>query len=417
MGLSRQPVGASTVLLLLLVSGGSFVYVAPPTNVVVSCQNLNTRVSWDYRSPQPRTVFRVTITGSSGSHEENTTEHTWYDLSPFVWRSATHYQDFLYVTVEAVQGAHQSEAIKSQSFSFNNLKTVHKTCVLDFPRAQLDVGELTSVTFENPLKLYPQLNDASELQITAIAAGQEFTGLCLEQHPICKVDVTFVEGQTKCVRLRGVLFNRRGLCQVSFRDEDGICSHEEVKEVDEKVAAIIVGSLFVLVIIVLIVIIWWVKAWSMQTSNLPVILVSKPHQRLYHPQEKVKISPVFLCSSSKSPAIKPSMSGVCSEYHSWGAQLEDQHQQLEDQHQQLEDQHQQLEDQHQQLEDQHQQLEAEGLMSKGTEEDSTDDSTRTDSVSVSSQDEEQQPVSPYDRSHFVEVDMGVGDMVTGYTGE
>lgn len=63
--------------------------------------------------------------------------------------------------------------------------------------------------------------------------------------------------------------------------------------------------------------------------------------------------------------------------------------------------------------------EAEGFISGGvgTDEDSADDSLKTECISVSSQDEERESVSPYDSPHFLVLDMGDGDMATGYSGK
>lgn len=51
-----------------------------------------------------------------------------------------------------------------------------------------------------------------------------------------------------------------------------------------------------------------------------------------------------------------------------------------------------------------------GLLS----DDSADDSEKTECVSVHSEEEEEEEERPYDRPHVLQVDMGDGDMVTGY---
>lgn len=53
------------------------------------------------------------------------------------------------------------------------------------------------------------------------------------------------------------------------------------------------------------------------------------------------------------------------------------------------------------------------LDANGTDEDSTDDSMKTECISISSTDEER---DHYDRPHIVQMDMGNGDLVIGYTG-
>lgn len=72
-----------------------------------------------------------------------------------------------------------------------------------------------------------------------------------------------------------------------------------------------------------------------------------------------------------------------------------------------------------QLEDSNQELQALGLISgeNGTDNNSPDDSVQIECISVSFQDEERESVSPYDSPHFVMLDMGNGDMVTGYSGK
>lgn len=72
-----------------------------------------------------------------------------------------------------------------------------------------------------------------------------------------------------------------------------------------------------------------------------------------------------------------------------------------------------------QLKDSNEDVEAVGFIcgGMGTDEDSAEDSLKTECVSVSSQDEERESVSPYDSPHFLVLDMGDGDMVTGYSGK
>lgn len=72
-----------------------------------------------------------------------------------------------------------------------------------------------------------------------------------------------------------------------------------------------------------------------------------------------------------------------------------------------------------QLEDGNQELESLGLISgeNERENDSTDDSDQIECISVGSQEEERESISPYDSPHFVMMDLGDGDMVTGYSGK
>lgn len=67
------------------------------------------------------------------------------------------------------------------------------------------------------------------------------------------------------------------------------------------------------------------------------------------------------------------------------------------------------------LEGSNQELEAAGLMPKGhrTDDDSADDSERTECVFMDSEEGEEER-SPYDCRQNLQMDMGDGDMVTGY---
>lgn len=60
-------------------------------------------------------------------------------------------------------------------------------------------------------------------------------------------------------------------------------------------------------------------------------------------------------------------------------------------------------------------LEAAGWIPKGhrTDDDSADDSEKTECVSMDSKEGEEER-SPYDRPHNLQIDMGDGDMATGY---
>lgn len=56
-----------------------------------------------------------------------TREHH-YDLTKFFWESSNRFLAISYVTVTAVEGDEESTAAKSNTFSFNNLKTVDTKC-------------------------------------------------------------------------------------------------------------------------------------------------------------------------------------------------------------------------------------------------------------------------------------------------
>lgn len=59
---------------------------------------------------------------------ETETTECQYDLTSFLWGSESRYMDNYYVSVVAVEGGESSEAVLSQTFSFNSVKTVDVMC-------------------------------------------------------------------------------------------------------------------------------------------------------------------------------------------------------------------------------------------------------------------------------------------------
>ncbi|XP_069023853.1 interferon gamma receptor 1 [Embiotoca jacksoni] len=309
---------------LLLIGGVSAVFVPPPTNLTLSCQNLQTTVRWDYSKQHPETRFRVNIIAFSSLDEAETTDHH-YDLSHFVWKSE-HYMDYLYVTVTAVQGGNESAAVTSNSLSFNYLKTVHTTCYLDFPRVDVSVEKnRTAVTFRNPVRFYKELNglliktphDNNRFKFTVSLVGDDtsrpehFEGSCTFKESTCKLDV-FPKGRTVCVTLKGWLFTEEGRKQLEFRETDRIFYSGSVGGVQEVVLAIILLSVLVLVVVLSVIAICWTKAWDWteQPNNLKVVKHKDPPPK-YHP---VDISRVFVPEnrndrSSSGSSDQESMSG------------------------------------------------------------------------------------------------------------
>ncbi|MED6255728.1 hypothetical protein ATANTOWER_013973, partial [Ataeniobius toweri] len=367
----------------------------PPSNVTVNCQNLQTTVSWDYSEHQPHTIFRVKTFGPNTvrSFEANTTDHH-YDLSHFVWESQEHYQAFLCVSVTAIQGGKQSEDVRSKSFSFNMLNPVNIKCMLDFPPVDVLGTEMgASVRFQNPLKFYNELNRTittdSELQYT-VSSAAEFEGSCHVTEDNCKRDVTFPDGVEECVTLKGhLLVGRLGVNIITFKETEKFCSEKTVEGVI--VLAVTLGSIFVVILIVAVVVILKVNAWTMNTVTPPTYLMNlegaDSQQRFCtisaNPE---KISPVSIFKPYESTKHLQTSNVGCD--HDHPAQRRERFQWNP---------------------------EAVGFMSgaNGTDEDSADDSVQTECVSISSTEEE---ISPYDSPHFVTMDMGAGEMVTGYTG-
>ncbi|KAM4543135.1 uncharacterized protein PAE49_019550 isoform 2-T2 [Odontesthes bonariensis] len=392
---------------VLLISGVSSFLVPPPANVTVSCQNLKTTVHWDYSRGQPQTSFKVKIETSNGkSHEGYTSDHL-YDLSDFVWQSEAHYMDFMCVKVTAIQGGNKSEAVPSNSFSFNDFKAVDTKCVLDFPPVDVNENENgASVRFPNPFYFYEKLKRSVKPHA---ANGPTFTfstkfGDFQRESPactvsrICEVDVTFPEGVERCVTLEGYYRTRKDLTRVMFRETDTICVTEE----NVVLLAAVPASVIALTIVVVVIIICVVKAWTMSTDDLPKplifdkktqrpddskvgemnILVPKPeicpvpfHKPVKTPNDH---SGNFLDSSARSDS---SQSVTCST----------ERKQLYD--------------------GRGQDLESEN----GTDNVSSNDSTNTECIYTDCEDEEEDSPSPYDAPHCIRVDLGDGDMVDGYS--
>ncbi|KAK5606933.1 hypothetical protein CRENBAI_012869 [Crenichthys baileyi] len=394
-----MPLDDAFTALLLIICGVSSVAVPPPSNVTVSCQNVQTTVSWDYNEHQPHTIFQVNITGSNPvrSFVANTTDHQ-YDLSHFVWESQEHYQAFLCVIVTAIQGGKRSETVRSKSFSFNMLKPVDIKCMLDFPLVRVLVTEMgASVRFQNPLWFYNELKRTikpdSVLKYT-VSSAEEFEGSCHVTEANCKLDVTFRNGVEECVTLKGkVVLDSLGVNPIPFKETEKFCSEKTVEGVI--VLAVTLGSIFVVILIVAVVVILKVKAWTMNTVTPPTYLMNlegADSQQTFctisaNPE---KISPVSIFKPYESTKHLQTSNVGCDHDHPARGPYEGRERFQRN-------------------------LEAVGFISRanGTDEDSADDSVQTECVSISSTEEE---ISPYDSPHFVTMDMGAGEMVTGYTG-
>ncbi|XP_041789472.1 interferon gamma receptor 1 isoform X2 [Chelmon rostratus] len=394
--------GAFTALLLM--SGVSAVIVPPPTNVAVSCQNLKVTVSWEYSQQQPETSFRVHIKGATGESEKETTVHQ-YDLTPFIWAYEERYMDNFFVTVTAVQGGNQSEAVQSETFSFNYLKPTVRRCELDFPHVTLNVKEAT-VTFRNPLHFYSELKQADKpddasFKFYVSSKHGDVANDCTVKEENCRCDISFPEGVDKCVSLRGMLFDGIGVNQVMFRQTGDICESNEAGV--HVITLVVLLSLTAFIIIVITILICKAKAWTMETPSLPKPLQPDLRERdlRYDIVSDTDISAVGL-TVKKKPLI-------CSEEENYPAKNL-QHCSSDFQPPYSSSMDRGL------LEGRNQELEAVALISEGhrTDEDSADDSEKTECVSINLEEEEEER-SPYDSPHVLQVDMGDGDMATGYT--
>ncbi|KAM4749938.1 interferon gamma receptor 1 isoform 1-T2 [Anableps anableps] len=399
--------------LLLIICWVSSAAVPPPSNVTLRCQNLQTTVSWDYSKHQPQTVFWVNITGSKSvsPFKANTTEHQ-YDLSHFVLGSKEHYLTFLVVSVTAVQGGKQSEAVLSKSFSFDQLESVDIKCSLDFPPVTVHVAEqVASVKFQNPLRFYKELyrtvNFISNavLIYTVSSAANTFEGKCLVTEITCKLDVMFPDNVEACVTLKGdLLFGNLGNDQVAFKETKKFCAEKQALY-GEVELGVMLGSIFLIVLIVAVAAICKVEAW---TTKIPYPLIQVDPRRNSEQQSfippvnpehnKVSVSPPckssLLDSKGDNCPERPQASNTSCDYD---------HHPIQHYSERC-------------IKGSNPNLGTGDLTSgaNGTDDDSTDGSEKTECVSLSSTEGER---SPYDCPHVhFQTELGDGEMVFGYSG-
>ncbi|MEQ2285548.1 hypothetical protein AMECASPLE_033052 [Ameca splendens] len=222
----------------------------------------------------------------------------------------------------------------------------------------------------------------------------QFEGRCLVTEDNCKLDVTFPDDVEECVTLKGqLLVDSLGVNPITFKETEKFCSEKTVEGVI--VLAVTLGAIFVVMLIVAVVVILKVNAWTMNTVTPPTYLMklegADSQQRFCtisaNPE---KISPVSIFKPYESTEHLQTSNVGCDHDHPATVP-------------------------YQRRERLQWNPEAVGFMSgaNGTDEDSADDSVHTECVSISSTEEE---ISPYDIPHFVMMDMGAGEMVTGYTG-
>ncbi|XP_035516426.1 interferon gamma receptor 1 [Morone saxatilis] len=360
-----SPDGAFAALLLLLVSGVSAVIVLPPTNVSVSCQNLRVTASWEYSEQQPKTVFSIDVSGSFGK-EFNTTNHQ-YDLSDFIWESDDHYMGKYCVTVTAIQGGTRSQPVKSKVFAFNDLKTATK-CELDFPPVALikkDSGAM--ISFKNPFNFYRELKlakkkDSAFIYFTVVVPpDDEYDSKCYLDQEDC---VFFLKGVEKCVVLKGRLYESPAGGQVKFREKDHICMTESTDF--HMVTLVILLSVVAVVLVVVMTIICKVKAWTMdKLPDLPKPLWTVIREQGVYPTDG---STDFHQVSCADDSVRTECLSMDEE--------EEEEQKEEEQKEEEQKEEEQKEE----------------------------------------QEEEDIPLDRnYDRHHFVQMDMGDGDMVDAYS--
>lgn len=382
-------------VLLLLISGVSAVSVLPPTNVRVSCQNVKVSVGWDYRTkPQ---IFRGTLHPWNCTFE--TTDHE-YDLSNCIWKSGDEkYLGFMYVTVAAVQDGIKSEAEKSNTFSFKSSGTVDTKCSLEFPPVKLELKEkMPTVSFQNPLKFYKEMaqKDTREYKIDFTVKNEQgaCTTSCTDEK-ICQCNtVSFKEGVKKCVNVSGWLLVRTGAQQVEFKETETCMVSPPQSGFNEMILAAVLSTLLLFVLIVVTACICKLKAWTFNPSDtLPSSLKDSAGNQSKHPPNPTRphisrISVESLGSSQDDPedTVLLKDTGQPADNSSAGSDYNPSNScYAERPH-----------------------LDSSASDRSGTDDDSGDDSVKTECVSIEER-------SAYDCPHVM-MDMGGGDMVTGYTG-
>ncbi|XP_028462115.1 interferon gamma receptor 1-like [Perca flavescens] len=266
----------SGVLLLLLSRAAAAAIVPPPTNVKLSCLNLDVVVTWEYSEQGPQTRFLVHIEGSEGEPYQNETTDHRYDLSDYIWASEERYMDNYHVNVTAVEGGNRSKPVSSETFSFNRLKTVKIECELDFPPVDVDEKDSgATVSFVNPLHHYDRLKHAvktgaTTFEFTISSDAGNITESCKAGETICKRNISFPEGVKKCVSLNGSLVHGELRRNVLFTKTHDICATASI-ELPAIALAIMLFFLFV-VISAITFLICKAKAWTMKLPGLPSAL-------------------------------------------------------------------------------------------------------------------------------------------------
>ncbi|KAM8878289.1 uncharacterized protein AB9W97_014197 [Spinachia spinachia] len=365
--------GAFRVLLLLL-SGASAV--APPGGLELTCHNQQVTVRWEDGGPRRGTSYRVDVVASAGGGHTDETTGNQYDLTPFVWASEDRYLAFYSVYVTAREGENRSEPTRTQTFTFNSLKPAEIMCKFDFPPVDLkktDSG--ATLSFRNPLSFYRELNETARSEsptftFIANSNGSEFKGSCDAGDGVCRLALPPGEPAAEmCVsELRGSLARvpRVKASAVDFRATGPVCAIDSADS--GALAFALMLLLFFVVISGVVVLICRAKAWTMKgvPAKLPMALVLHPSEGNmgYAPLQREDVSPVTVTENVafRNPSVSTEEDlqlGPCSYIGR-----------------------------------------PHGGLSDG-------DSEETDTAAVDS--------SHYDRRKMLEVDMGDGDVATGYS--
>uniref|UniRef100_UPI0037E92AD8 interferon gamma receptor 1 n=1 Tax=Semicossyphus pulcher TaxID=241346 RepID=UPI0037E92AD8 len=396
--------GAFTVL-ILVVSGVSTGIVLPPTNLTVSCHNLDVTARWEYSRQQPQTRFRVHIRGAAGEYQNETTYHH-FNLSHFVWKSEERYREVHVVTVTAVLGGEQSKPVQSNTFTFSDSRPAELKCKLPFPPVDLKVDDSeASVTFRNPLHFYRQLQQAEKLDSVSFefdvttADGKSVTHTCPVDQENCQREVLFPEDGEKCVTLRGWLYNINVGRNVAFNETGPICPDTSADVL--VIVFVVLLSSVALIITVITICICLTKSWTIK-KNEPIPPMSlRPvlvHREKYCTVPEEDFSVVRLVENP--PPRSPSVSSDDDDLQGGGDGSNVKHPDGCYADGGL-------------LENSHQELEA-GYSRE--DDDSANDSVKTECVTIDLEEEEDQQEeeerSPYDCPHNLQFDEDDGNMGT-----
>ncbi|XP_034740106.1 interferon gamma receptor 1 [Etheostoma cragini] len=101
----------------------------------------------------------------------------------------------------------------------------------------------------------------------------DFDGFCKKEQEKCNLTIPFPEGGEKCVRLKGRLFDQRGVSSVLFRQTGDICATRSTELSMMIVLAVVLSVILFAVTTVIIIVICKVRAWTMKPRGLPSSLV------------------------------------------------------------------------------------------------------------------------------------------------
>ncbi|XP_034544463.1 interferon gamma receptor 1 [Notolabrus celidotus] len=397
--------GAFRVLLipLVLMIGAAAEIVLRPSNLTLSCDNFNVTASWKYSRQHPNTRFKVLVQRDNNDSEHETADQH-FDLSPFIWKSKESYMEVHSVSVTAMLGENQSQPVQSKTLTFNSLRPADIKCKLAFPPVDLKGDGLgVTVTFRNPLNFYKDLQKAGEsgayfwFNVTT-AGGNSVTGTCLVNQEKCQREISFSEGEEKCVTLRGQLYDQIGARYVKFNETAPICFEDSTDFPEMILLAILLSATFIIVILI-ITAICLTKSWTMrEVKILPSSLkLSKDCRTQYHVPHEEDFSAVVLIDNTtcKSPSVSSEEEDLQDDRDGSGARGTDvgykEGAMLESSNQESE-----TETLYSSRGGKSQINQGLEYSSSSTDDHSADDSVRTEEEEV---EEEEEEVSPYDCPH------------------